>query len=392
MAAVDDVLSVFLAKDGVVNIPFEVKTPLGEMSLSDTKSLALRLVDSLVHLKDDSGEFRVPIPTGGFKVDSKSWNNWEWTQGVGLYGMWMLFETTGDETVLNHIQEWFDKQFAKGTPTKNVNSMAPMLTLAYLYERTGRIEYRAYLESWAEFIMDGIPRTEEGGIQHITFRQVNEGQLWDDTLMMSVLPLAKIGVLLNRPSYIEEAKRQFLLHIKYLTDTRTGLWYHGWTFLERHNFAEALWGRGNSWVTIAIPEFLSLLQLPPGDHIREFLVSALDQQVVALTKYQNSNGLWHTLIDDSSSYLEVSASAGFAFGILKAVRMRYISKEYQSIGLKALEAVINNVNEKGVVQNVSFGTPMGPSKDFYKAIKLTAMPYGQAMTLLCIVERMRAFL
>lgn len=221
---------------------------------------------------------------------------------------------------------------------------------------------------------------------------MNEGQLWDDTLMMSVLPLAKIGVLLNRPAYVEEAKRQFLLHIKYLTDTRTGLWYHGWTFLERHNFAEALWGRGNSWVTIAIPDFLSLLQLPPGDHMREFLVSALDQQVRALKKYQNPNGLWHTLIDDSSSYLEVSASAGFAFGILKAVRMRYISKEYQSIGLKGLEAVINNVNEKGIVQNVSFGTPMGPSKDFYKAIKLTAMPYGQAMTLLCIVERMRSFL
>lgn len=156
----NDVLSVFLAKDGVVNTPFEVKTPLAEMSLSDTKSLALKLVDSLVHLKDDSGEFRVPLPTGGFKVDSKSWNNWEWTQGVGLYGMWMLYEVTGDETVLGHIQQWFDKQFTKGTPTKNVNSMAPMLTLAYLYERTGKIQYRAYLESWAEFIMDGIPRTE----------------------------------------------------------------------------------------------------------------------------------------------------------------------------------------------------------------------------------------
>ncbi|KAJ5585974.1 hypothetical protein N7450_005761 [Penicillium hetheringtonii] len=371
----NDVLSVFLAKDGVVNTPFEVKTPLAEMSLSDTKSLALKLVDSLVHLKDDSGEFRVPLPTGGFKVDSKSWNNWEWTQGVGLYGMWMLYEVTGDETVLGHIQEWFDKQFAKGTPTKNVNSMAPMLTLAYLYEQTGNIQYRPYLDSWAEFIMDGIPRTEEGGIQHITFRQVNEGQLWDDTLMMSVLPLPKSG-----PYFI------------YLTDTRTGLWYHGWTFLERHNFAEALWGRGNSWVTIAIPEFLSLLQLPTDDHIRVFLCSALEQQVLALKKFQNENGLWHTLIDDPSSYLEVSASAGFAFGILKSIRMGYISKEFKHIGQKALEAVINNVNGKGVVQNVSFGTPMGPTKEFYKAIKLTAMPYGQAMTLLCVVERIRAFL
>lgn len=28
---------------------------------------------------------------------------------------------------------------------------------------------------------------------------------------MSVLPLAKIGLLLDRPDYVEEAKRQFLL-------------------------------------------------------------------------------------------------------------------------------------------------------------------------------------
>lgn len=154
-----DVLSVFLSPNGVKNTPFEIKTPLDGMTLDDTKALALNLVDSLVHLKDESGEFRVPIPTGGFKVDSKSWNNWEWTQGVGLYGMWHLFEITGDQTVLSHIQDWFNFQLAKGTPTKNVNSMAPMLTLAYLYEHTGEIKYRAYLESWAEFIMHGIPRT-----------------------------------------------------------------------------------------------------------------------------------------------------------------------------------------------------------------------------------------
>jgi unsaturated rhamnogalacturonyl hydrolase len=57
-----------------------------------------------------------------------------------------------------------------------------------------------------------------------------------------------------------------------------------------------------------------------------------------------------------------------------------------------MEAVINSVDEKGMVQNVSFGTPMGPTKDFYKAIKLTAMPYGQAMTLLCMVELIKRFL
>ena len=43
-----------------------------------------------------------------------------------------------------------------------------------------------------------------------------------------------------------------MLHIKYLSDRKTGLWFHGWTFAGRYHFAGALWARGNSWVTIAI--------------------------------------------------------------------------------------------------------------------------------------------
>ena len=102
--------------------------------------------------------------------------------------------------------------------------------------------------------------------------------------MMSVLPLAKIGKLLGRPHYVEEARRQFMLHIKYLVDRKTGLWFHGWTFDGRHHFANALWARGNCWVTIAIPEFIELLDLPPGDGLREFLLETHLQQIRTLVK------------------------------------------------------------------------------------------------------------
>ncbi len=63
--------------------------------------------------------------------------------------------------------------------------------------------------------------------------------------MMTVMPLAKIGMLLNRPHYIREAKHQFLLHIQYLSDRKSGLFFHGWTFEDGgHNFAEGRWARG----------------------------------------------------------------------------------------------------------------------------------------------------
>ena len=132
---------------------------------------------------------------------------------------------------------------AEGTPTKNVNTVCPLLTLAYRYEETRNPALLPVLERWAEWVMYEMPRTEQGGLQHIVYNNENHQQLWDDTLMMSVLPLAKIGKLLNRPEYVEEASYQFLLHVQYLMDRETGLWFHGWNFDGRHNCCGALGAR-----------------------------------------------------------------------------------------------------------------------------------------------------
>jgi unsaturated rhamnogalacturonyl hydrolase len=345
-----------------------------------------RLIDNLVNIKDESGEFLLKLDDGRI-IDTKGWNDWEWTHGVGLYGLYRYYEATHSEECLTVIEEWFGNRFAAGTPTKNINTVAAMLTLAYLYEKNGDSRYRPYLEIWADWIMYEMPRTTDGGMQHITFLEENHQQLWDDTLMMTVLPLAKIGLVLGRSDYVEEAKRQFLIHIKYLFDTQTGLWFHGWSFEGRHNFARALWARGNSWITIVIPEFIELLNLPAGDYFREYLLDTFKAQVSALASLQDQDsGLWHTLLNDPSAYLESSASAGFAFGILKAIRKHYLDKSYLPVAVKAIEGVIGNIDDRGELTKVSFGTGMGRDLDFYKAIKLTSMPYGQSMAILALTE------
>ena len=348
------------------------------------------LIRNLVEIKDTSGEFLLRLPDGRV-IDTKGWNDWEWTHGVGLYGIYRYYQMTRDARCREIMLNWFRDRFAAGAPTKNINTVAPFLTLAYLHEESPDSSWLPYLDEWAEWLMDGLPRTEENGFQHIVFNSENREQLWDDTLMMSVLPLAKIGRLLGRPQYVEEARRQFMLHIKYLVDRKTGLWFHGWTFDGRHHFANALWARGNCWVTIAIPEFIELLDLPRGDGLREFLLETHLQQIRTLVKFQDAGGLWHTLIDDPKSYLEASATAGFAYGILKSVRKGYIGAEYEEAGVRALKAVLANIDESGELKNVSFGTPVFNDLDGYRNIPLTSMPYGQAMAILALGEFKRAF-
>ena len=183
---------------------------------------------------------------------------------------------------------------------------------------------------------------------------------------MTVLPLANIGRILGRQDYIDEAVYQYLVHTKYLADKKTGLWYHG-------------------WVTAAIPLLLEIV--PVGNPDRRILENALLRQIESLAKYQDEGGMWHTLIDDPTSYLEASATSGFGFGILKAVEQGIVPESYRANAMRALQPVLDCIDEKGVVQQVSYGTPMGrESKDFYKQIPLHPMPYGQAMAILFLME------
>ncbi|KAJ6445089.1 glycosyl hydrolase family 88 [Purpureocillium lavendulum] len=353
------------------------------------------LIHALVNIQDTTGEFLLTLPDGRV-IDTKGWHDWEWTHGIGLYGIWQYYQATGDAEYLRIVEDWFRARFDAGGTSKNINTMAVFLTLAYVYEHTREPTYLPWLDAWAEWAYHDLKRTKFGGMQHVTYLEENDQQLWDDTLMMTVLPLAKIGLVLGRPHYVAEAKRQFLLHIQYLFDSRTGLFFHGWTFNDGgHNFANARWARGNSWLTIAIPEFIELLSLPPEDPLRAHLEHTLAAQCEALKELQARSGLWRTLLDvaeEDGSYVEASATAGFAFGMLKAQRRRYVGKGYEETAVLAVRAVLDNVSKEGELLNTSFGTAMGRDLDFYKKIPITSMPYGQAMAIMALVEMLRAFI
>lgn len=356
------------------------------------KALIHKVTHNLISIEDSTGEFALHLDDGRV-IDAKGWSaGWEWTHGVGLYGIFQYYQQTGDDEMRAVIDDWFSARLAEGTPTKNVNTVCPLLTLAYRYEETRNPAWLPLLERWADWVMYDMPRTEKGGIQHVVIHKENNQQLWDDTLMMTVMPLAKIGKLLGRQEYIEESKFQFLTHIQYLMDRETGLWFHGWTFEGNHNFSHARWARGNSWLTVAIPDFIELLELPAYDATRRYLLEVLNSQVSALAQLQDESGLWHTLLDDCDSYLESSATAGFAYGILKAVRKRYIDAAYAAVGEKAIRGVVNCISDTGELTQSSFGTEMGPDLDYYRQIPLTPMPYGQAMAILSMAEYLRVYL
>ena len=308
---------------------------------------------------------------------------WDWFQGVALFGLYEYYRDSGDRKILEYLTNWFDERMDR-QPTKNINSMCPLLTLSCLYEITERQDYLAVCSEWAEYAMASLPRTEEGGFQHITIDSDNYMQLWDDTLYMTVLFVARMGQLLKRSDMTEESVRQFLVHIKYLTDTKTGLLFHGFNFDGRHHYAEALWGRGNAWFTAGLVDYLDMAWIPEG--VKLFLLSTLETQAKALKKYQDADGMWHTLINDPESYKEASATAGFSYGLMKAVRKGYLDESYRAAALRGLDAIMSRIDENGLLKDVSAGTCLSDSLDYYRNIRVNAQPYGQSMALLLLME------
>ncbi len=357
------------------------------MEIQDTLELLLSSFQKVLYEEDDT--FLKGMATRNLAGDDvNKYKFWEWTQGVGLFGMWKLFERTGDKQIVDILIKYYERQLGIGLPSKNVNTTAPMLTLTYVYEYTKEERYKDLCIEWAEWLMNGLPKTKEGGFQHLTSDTLNDQELWDDTLFMAVLFLARCGLIFGKTEWVDEAKYQFLLHIKYLTDKKTGLWFHGWTFNGRHNFVEALWGRGNSWATAAIPEFLAMVPCEPV--VKRYLTQAFANQAAALKEFQDPTGMWHTLVDDPTSYVETSATCGFAYGILKGVHDGLVGKEYEEVALRALKPVLGYIDDKGIVNQVSYGTAMGrESKQFYKEIEIKSMPYGQAMAILFLLETQR---
>ena len=78
---------------------------------------------------------------------------------------------------------------------------------------------------------------------------------------------------------------------------------------------------------------------------------------------------------------------GFAYGILRGVHAGLLDQKWESVARKALRPILSLISEDGVVNQVSYGTPMGRiSRDFYKTIPIQPMPYGQALAILFLIE------
>lgn len=304
---------------------------------------------------------------------------WDWPCGVAYYGIADAYEKTGKEEYLKLLKDRVDELIELGLPSVwTVNACAMGHCLITLYKATGEQKYWDIVMSKINYIRNDALRFGDNVLQHtVSANNDFPEQCWADTLFMAAFFLLRVGVELEDEDIIEDALNQYYWHIKYLQDSATGLYYHGYNNINKDHMSGFYWGRANAWAAFTMSQVGGIL--PKCYLYPKYMdvAGSLNEQLAALKLVQTENGLWRTILDDEGSYEEISASAGIAAAMVtrgNPLHSKYINK--------AIKGMLANISEDGRVLNVSGGTAVMNDRDGYRNISRDWIQgWGQGLAL-----------
>lgn len=316
------------------------------------------------------------------KIVKKTMNmdlTWDWPCGVAYYGISEAYEMTGKVEYLDLLKDRVDELIDLGVPKVwTVNACAMGHCLITLFQATGEQKYYDLLMSKMKYIRKDALRFADNVLQHtVSAKNDFPEQAWADTLFMAAFLLLRVGVMLKDENMIEDALNQWYWHIKYLQNSNSGLWYHGYNNITGDHMSGIYWGRANAWAAYTMSQVGG--RLPECYLYPKYMdiAGSLNEQLATLKTLQTENGLWRTVLDDKEAYEEVSASAGIAAAMLERgnpLHSKYINK--------AIRGILANISEDGKVMNVSAGTAVMKDKESYREISRNWIQgWGQGLVL-----------
>jgi unsaturated rhamnogalacturonyl hydrolase len=301
---------------------------------------------------------------------------WDWPRAVAFYGVSRAYETTGEKAYVELMAAWVDEYMELGIPPFMVNSVAMGHCLLSLHQATGDKKYLDLALAKAEYLRKDALRFGEGVFQHtVSAKNDFPGQAWADTLFMAAYFLLRMGRFMDDKAYVDDALRQYYWHEELLQDSATNLFYHGYDHRTKGHMSGLFWARGNAWAALTMAEATWLIDYRYPMFMQ--IEGALRDQISALVRLQDPSGLWHTILDDPSSYLETSASAGFGTALIVVG-----NPLHRKAARLALDGVLSKIAQDGSVLDVSAGTAVMADAEAYQQVPHKRVQgWGQGLAL-----------
>ncbi|HEY6418040.1 MAG TPA: glycoside hydrolase family 88 protein [Candidatus Binataceae bacterium] len=316
-----------------------------------------------------------------------------WGDAILCDGLIYAARALGDDAPLEAAARWFEPKLKGGPRSEGWFWFwaAEALPALDLYRRIGKIAYLDHARAVVSAFESKATRTPDGAVvPHPPALEV-----WVDVSYFTAPAMALLGRLDDDEHLIEQALDQMIVHHRNLSDGASGLTWHV-AYVEKKSHSACLWARGNSWFSIAAAQVL-MESVAAGVQARfagkaATIREALARQLDAIVRLQDGSGLWHTVIDRADSYLEASATAGFALALGRAIRMNLAGLDSARAGDaydRALAAISSKINGDGQFTGVSQQTPPGDFA-FYQSVELGTAPFGTGVCMMALAEALGA--
>ena len=209
----------------------------------------------------------------------------------------------------------------------------------------------------------------------------DQTRFWiDDMYMITILQVEAFRATGDKV-YLDRAALEMVAYLDKL-QRPNGLFYHGPRF-------PFFWGRGNGWVAAGMTELL--MDLPAGHVRRARIMEGYKKMMEVLLKYQDTDGMWHQLIDHPESYKETSCTGMFTYAFITGVKKGWLKDPaYEQAARKGWLVLQTYIDADGNVDQVCVGTGQTNSLEFYlNRPRSKGDAHGQAPVLWCAVALLR---
>ena len=204
---------------------------------------------------------------------------------------------------------------------------------------------------------------------------VYPGHLSTEIMAMTIPALAFAGKSSGNSAFFDEAVRQYEGYASVLYDPAAKLWHPGylpgkaggamWRSWDKSPLTQKLnlretgvfpgcWGRGEGYALFALSELVFEL---PDDHVKKTeLLAVREQMLEGLLQYQDSNGMWHQVLNDWGSYPETSGTAWILYAMGRLLkRIKTAAPLFLAPYQKGLAGMGRYLAWDGSLFNVSIG-------------------------------------
>ncbi len=320
-------------------------------------------------------------------------NKWNYIDGVILNSFVQMGETAFVKKYVDYylnssgkfVQPEGGSTFTLGQELDSICESRILFDLAQTYPEDSRYTtaIEATYTTLSKMTKTYAPGDSKGNPTGVNLSHKNSNyayQVWLDGTYMYMPFLCRYALYKNDLSHFDTIAAQFKYIHDHMTDSTTGLLYHGhdtqvnvqglspvsWADPATGN-SRSFWLRSMGWYTVALTDVIEYF--PEGHTGRAQLKSYLEEALTALMNFQNEEKLFYQVIDGGAqtysvaqkyltttgnkdvtvtdgyaqiaNYSETSGSSQIAYACLKASRLGYVDKSFEAKGREIFEALYN---------------------------------------------------